>query len=99
VEIAFYALLGWCGNEPRRWPFFHPVPDPGPLGPSPEPWIWLVAGIGIVAGIVGGLVFGRALTGTTLITAGSFDALAVGGAGAFVLSRFATDVMSIMRRR
>ena len=29
-------LTGWCGNEPRVFPF--PVPGPNPGGPQPEPW-------------------------------------------------------------
>ncbi|MFL6228130.1 MAG: hypothetical protein ACJ741_05065 [Pyrinomonadaceae bacterium] len=48
--IVLWALVGWCGNEPRRLVPTPPKPEPGPD--------WLVSRvIGAVAGVIGGFAY------------------------------------------
>jgi hypothetical protein len=87
--VALWALVGWCGSEPRRIRI--PPGVVGPPPPDPEPW-WLVSRIiGLAAGIVGGWaytkVFGPQPEPWTLALPAAVSSL-----GAFAAARFVTDV-------
>lgn len=54
MEMAFAAMMGWCGT---KWPGWWR--GPRPPGPDPEPWWSLVDGvIGAIGGVVAWVVFG-----------------------------------------
>jgi hypothetical protein len=91
--LVLWALVGWCGTVPRRWPWPPPPPDPGP-----DPW-WLVSRvIGIIAGIIGGWaytqVFGPSPEPWVLALPAAASSL-----GAFVVARVATDIYGRLRGR
>jgi hypothetical protein len=44
--VVLWALVGWCGNEPRRW-WKRP--------PPPPPW-WLIV-VDLLAGVIGGWAY------------------------------------------
>jgi len=71
--VAF--LVGWCGNEPRRWPFKRP---------APPPWPWLA--ISVVAGIAG---IGGSLAVMTVIGGAANEPITMlaSMAGAFAAGR------------
>lgn len=59
MEIAFFLAMGWCGTKyPGWWLRFWKKPPP----PDPEPW-WFISiiGLGLIAGVVGGIVFSNAI--------------------------------------
>jgi hypothetical protein len=94
VEILFYALLGYCGNEPPWW---GPIPKRPEHYPEPPPfWYGLV--ISVVVGILGGILFDRAFVGTAQIPAASLASFVVTGTGAFAVSRIVTGIASNLRR-
>lgn len=59
MEYAMWALVGWCGNEPK-WP---PKPDP-----DPDPWL-MIRVISVVGGLIGGYVFTQFMDGGLLVGA------------------------------
>ncbi|MDQ2936108.1 MAG: hypothetical protein M3R67_01215 [Acidobacteriota bacterium] len=87
--IVLWALVGWCGSEPRIIRF--PWPGPPVPDPDPEPW-WLVSRIiGVAAGILGGWgftqVFGPQPEPWRLALPAATSAV-----GAYVVARVVTDV-------
>lgn len=58
--LLYVAIVGWCGNVPRPWPF--PRPRPGGdtwLNPQPEPPGEFIGGIiGAIGGVGAWEVFG-----------------------------------------
>lgn len=57
--LVGWAIVGWCGNEPRpRWPR---PPGPPPPDPTPDPWgPYLMSSLmAAVGGLVGGWLFGQ----------------------------------------
>jgi hypothetical protein len=83
--LVLWALVGWCGTVPRRWPWPPPPPDPGP-GP------WLVSRItGIIAGVIGGWAFTQVFGPHPEPWVSALPA-AASSLGAFVVARVATDI-------
>lgn len=81
--LVLWALVGWCGTVPRRWPF--------PPPPPPDPW-WLVSRIiGIIAGIIGGWGYTQVFGPHPEPWVAALPA-AASSLGAFVLARVATDI-------
>ena len=63
MELAFAAMMGWCGT---KWPGWWR--GPRPPGPDPEPWWNIVGGIvGAIGGVVAWVVFGPKLGAGGLI--------------------------------
>jgi hypothetical protein len=88
-QLILWALVGWCGTVPRLYPYPR-VPDP-PLPPVPQPC--LVCGfIGAVIGIVGGWAFTQVFLPQDPIPSMSGVYAAATSVGAFVASRFASDI-------
>ncbi len=65
--LGTWAIAGWCGTgylqELIRWLLRlvprPPLPDPPPdYRPLPEPW--LIFGLGVAGGLLGGYLFSRA---------------------------------------
>ena len=84
MSYALWALAGWCGSVPLRWPF---PPGPGPGDPG-----WLVSRvIGAGAGILGGWLYTR---GFGVPTPQPVLAAAASAFGAFLFARFVTDIAS-----
>jgi hypothetical protein len=92
METAFYLAMGWCGTKyPGWWRRFIKKPPP----PDPEPW-WAVAtiGLGLVAGVAGGVLFSNAIVenqffaGQNAIASGLF---------AFGASNVVTGVASALK--
>jgi hypothetical protein len=89
--FVLWALVGWCGTVPRRWPWPPPPPDPGP-----DPW-WLVSRvIGIIAGIIGGWGFTQVFGPSPEPWVSALPA-AASSLGAFVVARVATDIYGRLR--
>jgi len=85
--LVLWALVGWCGTVPRRWPWPPPPPDPGP-----DPW-WLFSRvIGVIAGIIGGWAFTRVFGPQPEPWVSALPA-AASSLGAFVVARVATDII------
>ncbi len=86
--FALWALVGWCGSEPRR---IRLPKGPWPPEPDPEPW-WLVSRIiGVLAGIIGGLAYTKVFGPQPEPWSQALPA-AVSSLGAFAAARFVTDV-------
>ena len=83
--LVLWALVGWCGTVPRRWPWPPPPPDPGP-----DPW-WLRV-IGVIAGIIGGWAYTQVFGPQPEPWVSALPA-AASSLGAFVVARFATDII------
>jgi len=83
---ALWALAGWCGTVPRRWPF--------PPGPGPgDPWWFVSRLIGAAFGILGGWLYTQAFAGPTPQPAWDSPIAAAASAfGAFLVGRFVTDI-------
>ena len=56
MEMAFAAMMGWCGT---RWPGWWRGPRP----PQPDPWWWIVGLAGALGGIGATMVFGPIFDG------------------------------------
>jgi len=50
MEMALWAMIGWCGT---KWPGWWRGPHP----PQPDPWWWIVSIAGAVGGAVAVTVF------------------------------------------
>lgn len=92
--ILLWALVGWCGNEPKPFPR---LPDPLP---KPEPRPCLVCGniLGAIAGILGGWGFTQVFSGGDLnVKSGLYAATT--SVGAFVTARVVTDIYGFVSGR
>jgi hypothetical protein len=50
MEMAFAAMMGWCGT---KWPGWWRGPRP----PQPDPWWWIVSLAGAIGGVGAMIVF------------------------------------------
>ena len=50
MEMALWAMLGWCGT---KWPGWWRGPRP----PQPDPWWWVVSVAGAIGGVIAVSVF------------------------------------------
>jgi len=50
MELAFAAMMGWCGT---KWPGWWRGPRP----PQPDPWWWIVSVAGAIGGVGAAVVF------------------------------------------
>jgi drug/metabolite transporter (DMT)-like permease len=86
--IAFWMLMGWCGNEPR---------GPIPKKPDPIPW-WIIKILGVIGGVAGGWLFYQVWPpGQEAGITGIY--VAATGIGAYVGSAFLCDVYGLIRGR
>ena len=91
METAFFLLMGWCGTKcPGWWRF------PVPPHPDPEPW-WKygMLGLGLIAGVAGGVLFSNAIVENPFF-AGQ-NAIA-SGLVAFGASSVVTGIVSGLKR-
>lgn len=90
MGTLLFALMGWCGTKYPGW-----WRGPKPPNPDPEPW-WRfgIAGLGIAAGIGGGILFRNGLLEDQLFT----GQVGIGAAlGAFGVASLVTGIASAMR--
>ena len=82
---VLWVLVGWCGTVgPRHWP----------PPPPPDPWPWLVSRfIGAVSGFAGGWVYTQVWVPQDPVPVRLGIYAAATAVGAFVASRFVTDIV------
>ena len=80
---VLWALVGWCGTVPKKFP----IPPP-----QPDPWPWKDTLIGIIGGIAGGFLVHSGLNIQEMAGTG-FGALA----GGRILSDIAGAIMPAKR--